>query len=158
MGGEFGQWNEWNSAVSLDWHLTEQHFHKGVQNWMKDLNHLYKDEPAMHEQDCVGAGFEWNDCSDYEQSIISFFRFAKDREDMVLVVCNFTPVVRHNYMVGVPKGGFWKEVLNSDSVTYGGSGVGNYGGLDAWEHTVHGKPYALPLTLPPLAVLVLKPA
>lgn len=156
MGGEFGQWNEWNSAVSLDWHLTEQPFHEGVKTWVRDLNHLYKCEPAMHEQDCVSAGFEWNDCSDYEQSIISFFRFARDREDMVLIVCNFTPVVRYNYMVGVPRGGYWKEVLNSDSAAYGGSGVGNFGGLDAVEYAVHGKPYALSLTLPPLAVLVLK--
>jgi 1,4-alpha-glucan branching enzyme len=157
MGGEFGQWNEWNSAVSLDWHLLDNHFNKGVQNWFRDLNHAYKNEPALHEQDCLGNGFEWIDCSDVEQSIICFLRHAKDPKDMVMVVCNFTPVVRHDYQIGVPIGGFWKEILNSDSTSYGGSGVGNFGGKDAYDGNVHGKPHGLSLTLPPLGMLVFKP-
>jgi len=157
MGGEFGQWNEWNSAVSLDWHLLNNPLNKGVQNWMRDLNHLYSAEPAMHEQDCIGHGFEWIDCSDVEQSIICFLRIAKDPEDVLMVVCNFTPVVRHHYQIGVPFGGHWKEILNSDSTAYGGSGVGNYGGTDAYDGNVHGKPHGLSLTLPPLGMLVFKP-
>ncbi|MBX9670946.1 MAG: 1,4-alpha-glucan branching protein GlgB [Candidatus Obscuribacterales bacterium] len=157
MGGEFGQWNEWNHAASLDWHLTDNPMNRGVQNWLRDLNHYYKNEPALYEQDCLGAGFEWVDCSDYESSIINFLRFAKDRKDMVLVVCNFTPVVRHNYLVGVPVGGAWNEVLNSDASSYGGSGVGNYGVVHSFHGSMHGKHNILSLTLPPLAVLVLKP-
>jgi len=158
MGGEFGQWNEWNSAVSLDWHLLDHYLNRGVQQWMADLNHVYQDENAMHEQDCVSAGFEWIDCSDYEQSIICFLRYAKDKDDMLMVVCNFTPVVRHHYQIGVPRGGYWKEILNSDSTTYGGSGVGNYGGVEAYQGHVHGKQHGLSLTLPPLGMLVFKPS
>ena len=158
MGGEFGQWNEWNHDSSLDWHLAEYAPHKGVQKWLSDVNHLYKKEPALHEQDCIWQGFEWIDCSDVEQSVLSYIRYAKDREDMLVVVCNFTPVVRHNYMIGVPVGGYWKELLNSDSPDYWGSGVGNYGGVESNPVSMHGKKHMLTLTLPPLGVLMLKPA
>jgi 1,4-alpha-glucan branching enzyme len=157
MGGEFGQWNEWNHDASLDWHLAEYPLHKGVQKWLSDMNHLYKKEPALYEQDCSNQGFEWIDCSDVEQSVLSYIRFGKKREDMVVVVCNFTPVVRHNYMIGVPVGGFWKELLNSDSPDYGGSGVGNYGGVESNPVQMHGRKHMLTLTLPPLGVLIFKP-
>ena len=115
MGGEFGQWNEWNHDASLDWHLLEQPFHRGVQRRVRDLNTSYRGEPAMHEGDCDRHGFEWVDCRDSEASVISLLRKAKDPNDWVLVVCNFTPVPRHNYRIGVPHGGRWEEVLNSDA-------------------------------------------
>ncbi len=157
MGGEFGQSNEWIHDSSLDWHLLQYEFHKGVKTWLTDLNHLYRTEPAMHELDCASAGFEWIDCGDVEQSVLSFLRFGKDRREVVMIICNFTPVVRHNYMVGVPIGGFWKELLNSDSPIYGGSGAGNYGGVESNPVPIHGRRHMLTLTLPPLAMLAFKP-
>jgi 1,4-alpha-glucan branching enzyme len=156
MGGDFGQWNEWNHDQSLDWHLLDWPLHRGVQKLVSDLNHLYQKEPALHELDCSPAGFEWVDCQDIEQTVLTFLRVDKKREEHILVVCNFTPVVRHNYMVGVPQGGFWEELLNSDSAVYGGSGVGNYGGVESNPVPAHGRKYMLTLTLPPLAILIMK--
>lgn len=157
MGGEFGQWNEWNHAASLDWHLLDNPLNKGVQNFVRDLNHLYKEDAALHELDFQSSGFEWIDCSDYEKSVVSFLRYSKEHKECLMIVCNFTPVVRHDYRVGVPVGGYWKEILNSDSTSYGGSGVGNLGGVEAWHTNEHGKDYTLSVTLPPLAMLVFKP-
>ncbi|GAB6183792.1 1,4-alpha-glucan branching protein GlgB [Thermodesulfovibrio hydrogeniphilus] len=156
MGGEIGQWDEWNHEKSLDWHLLDFSMHRGVQNWLKDLNSLYKNESALHELDFNPQGFEWIDFGDAEQSIISFIRKGKSPKDVFLIVCNFTPVPRYNYRIGVPYGGFWKEVLNSDAVEYGGSGHGNFGGVYAEQTPMHHRPYSLSLTLPPLGVLFFK--
>jgi len=156
MGGEFGQWDEWYHESSLDWHLLEYPLHQGIRNWVRDLNHLYKYEPALHELDFGLEGFEWIDCHDWEGSIISFLRKGKKTGDLFLVVCNFTPVPRQNYRIGIPQGGFWREVLNSDARTYGGSGYGNLGGLEASPVPSHGKFHSLSLTLPPLGIVFFK--
>jgi 1,4-alpha-glucan branching enzyme len=156
MGSEIGQRNEWYFDGSLDWHLLSSHMHSGVQAALRELNRLYKDEPALHELDCEPGGFEWIDCNDVEQSIMSYMRFSKSGEG-VAVVCNFTPVPRHNYMIGVPQGGFWKEIFNSDAEEYGGSGQGNFGGVEASPVQGHGRSHTLCLTLPPLGVVILKP-
>ncbi len=156
MGGEFGQWNEWYHEQSLDWHLIGYPPHEGVQRWVKDLNNLYKNEPAMYELDFDIGGFEWIDFHDWEQSIISFIRKGKNTSDIILVVCNFTPVPRYNYRVGVPRGGFWREVLNSDSEEYGGSNLGNAGGVEVSPVPAYGKYHSLSLILPPLGVLFFK--
>jgi 1,4-alpha-glucan branching enzyme len=156
MGGEFGQWDEWYHEKSLDWHLLDYLPHQGVQRWVKDLNHFYKTEPALYKLDFSIDGFEWIDFRDWEQSIISFIRKDKNTDDIILVVCNFTPVPRYNYRVGVPRGGFWREALNSDAKIYGGSDYGNLGGVEATPVPSHGKYYSLSLTLPPLGVLFFK--
>jgi 1,4-alpha-glucan branching enzyme len=153
MGGEFGQWNEWYHEVSLDWHLLQYSSHHGAQRWVKDLNHFYRTEPALYEFDFGQEGFEWIDFHDSEKSIISFLRKGRNADDMILVVCNFTPVPRHNYRVGVPRCGFWREVLNSDAQIYGGGGYGNFGGVEATPVPSHGQYNSLSLTLPPLGVL-----
>ena len=157
MGGEFGQWNEWNHDTSLDWHLLQAPAHSGLQRWVRDLNTLYRGQRSLHEVDFDAAGFEWVDCTDWRSSVVSFLRKAKDPRDMLLFVCNFTPVPRHNYRVGVPLECNWKEMLNSDAPLYGGSGQGNMGGLMAAPLPIQGRPYSLNLTLPPLAALVLRP-
>ncbi len=156
MGGEFGQWREWVSEESLEWHVLQYPRHKGLQRWVKDLNNFYRDEPAMYELDNEQRGFEWIDFRDWESSIISFIRKGKSTNDIVLVVCNFTPVSRNNYRVGVPRGGFWKEVLNSDAREYGGSGQGNLGGVDASPMHYHGRSHSISLNIPPLGVLYFK--
>ncbi|HLE24604.1 MAG TPA: alpha amylase C-terminal domain-containing protein, partial [Thermodesulfobacteriota bacterium] len=156
MGGEFGQWREWVHDESLEWHSLQYPFQRGVQLWVKDLNHLYRTEHALYELDFSFEGFEWIDFRDSENSIISFIRKGKYTNDIILVVCNLTPAPRFNYQLGVPRGGFWKEILNSDSVFYGGSGLGNSGGLEANYVSSHGRPFSLFLTLPPLSVLFFK--
>lgn len=156
MGGEFGQWNEWYHETSLDWHLLENPLHRGVQKWVKDLNYLYRTEPALYELDFEPDGFEWIDFSDSLQSVISFLRKGRNPNDLILVVCNFTPVPRFNYKIGVPKQGYWKEILNSDSALYGGSNCGNMGGVETVSESSHGRPYSVSLTLPPLGVLFFK--
>jgi 1,4-alpha-glucan branching enzyme len=154
MGDEFGQWSEWNHDASLDWHLLERPFHAGLQRWVRDLNTFYRGQPALHEMDFSAAGFEWVDCNDFQRSVISFLRRGQDPADELLFVCNFTPVVRQNYRVGVPRDGRWKELLNSDSRLYAGSGQGNLGGLSAAPLPIHGRPYSLNMLLPPLGVVV----
>ena len=156
MGGELGQWQEWHHDRSLDWHLAQYQRHNQVQRWVEDLNRLYRSEPALYELDFEPAGFEWVDASDSEQSVISFIRKGKSTGDIILVVGNFTPVTRFNYQVGVPYGGFWKEMINSDASEYGGSGQGNLGGVEATTTPSHGHPYFLNFTLPPLAVMFFK--
>ena len=156
MGGEFGQWEEWHHDHSLDWHLLEFPPHQGVQRWVRELNTLYRNHPALHEIDFTPDGFEWIDFKDADNSIFSYLRKGSSPNDQVLVVCNFTPVPRLNYRVGVPTGGFWKEILNSDAREYGGSGWGNFGGLEAAPVPAHGKSSSLCLALPPLAILILK--
>ncbi len=153
MGGEIGQWNEWYHEESIHWHLLKWPSHRGVQSWMKDLNRFYRSEPALYERDFENEGFEWVDFSDWGSSVISFIRKGASTGQKVLVVCNFTPVPRLKYRVGVPSGGFWKEVLNSDSQYYGGSGMGNSGGLPAEPKPAHGRPFSLSVTVPPLGVV-----
>lgn len=156
MGGEFGQIREWTHEESLDWDLLENPLHQGIQKWVKDLNHLYRREIALYELDFERGGFEWIDFSDWAKSIISYMRRGKASEDLILVVCNFTPEVRETYSVGVPTGGFWREILNSDAKEYGGSGQGNLGGVKAKPVFIHNRKFSLPLTLPPLSVLIFK--
>jgi 1,4-alpha-glucan branching enzyme len=156
MGGEFGQWREWNHEESLDWHLLRYQEHHGVWQWIRDLNLLYRNESALHGFDFEPAGFEWVDISDQEQSIISFLRRGRKTEDLFLAICNFTPVPRFNYRVGVPEGGRWIEVLNSDAAEYGGDGYGNVGGAEAEPVACHRRDHSLSLTLPPLGLLVFK--
>ncbi len=156
MGGEFGQWREWHHDESLDWHLLDYERHMSMQRWVSDLVRLYRSEPALHELDTEPAGFEWVDCNDVEGSTLGLVRRDRSTDNMVLVVCNFTPVPRYNYRVGVPRGGFWREVLNSDAREYGGSGQGNMGGVEASPVPAHGRMYSLTLTLPPLAAVFFK--
>jgi 1,4-alpha-glucan branching enzyme len=156
MGGEFGQWGEWNHDTALDWDLLRFPAHDGIRAWVRDLNRLYRECPALHELDFDPDGFVWENCHDSDQSVLSFFR--RDSQGRpVRVVCNFTPVPRENYAVGVGVDGMWAEVLNSDSELYGGSGMGNMGRVRAESIPVHGLPYSLDLTLPPLGVLYLRP-
>jgi 1,4-alpha-glucan branching enzyme len=156
MGGEFGQWREWNHDTSLDWHLLQYPTHFGLQRWVEDVNHLYRTEPALHEADCHAAGFSWIDCTDAMSSILSFVRIGKAPESMMMIVANFTPVPRYNYRVGAPRNGFWKEVLNSDAAEYGGSNHGNLGGGETTPLPYHGHRQSLNLILPPLGVVFLK--
>jgi 1,4-alpha-glucan branching enzyme len=156
MGCEIGQSGEWNHDASLDWHLLEYAPHQGVQRWARDLNRLYRAEPALHQRDCHPAGFEWVDCNDSQQSIVMFLRRGTSPGEAMLVACNFTPVPRHGYSAGVPWGGRWEEVLSSDAKEYGGSGQGNYGGVVAEPRPGHGRPYTLRITLPPLGMVVFK--
>ncbi|MBU1042868.1 MAG: 1,4-alpha-glucan branching protein GlgB [Candidatus Omnitrophica bacterium] len=156
MGCEFGQWNEWNHDTHLDWNLLDIPEHKELLSWVRDINHLYKNEKALHELDSNLAGFEWIDCNDFERSVVIYLRKAKTSGDIILVACNFTPEPRTNYRVGVPSGGFWKEVLNSDAKQYGGSGYGNLTGCESAPVAAHGRYHSLSLTLPPLGIVVFK--
>lgn len=156
MGGEFAQVSEWSHDRSLDWNVLEYPLHRGMLTWIEHLNHMYKNEAALHWFDNDPQGFEWVDCNDAPTSVISLLRKGRAPEDTMLVACNFTPVPRLGYMVGVPHGGYWREILNSDGSAYGGSGSGNMGGTEALQEKVHGRPYALRLTLPPLGALFLK--
>jgi 1,4-alpha-glucan branching enzyme len=156
MGGEFGQWKEWNHDESLEWNLLGYDPHLGLQRWVRDLNAMYTREPALHSTDGDPAGFEWVDCTDSESSIVSWIRKTPDGGEVVLAVCNFTPVPRTGYRVGVPLGGMWRELLNSDALLYGGGGLGNAGGFEAERVPYHGRPYSLNLTLPPLGICVFK--
>ena len=155
MGGEFGQYKEWNHDVSLDWNLLEGERNGGLRQWIGDLNHLYREEAALHQLDFDGTGFSWIDCSDNAASVISFVRRARDGS-AVVVVCNFTPIPRTNYGVGIPEGGNWREILNSDAQVYGGGGIGNFGVVEAGPVPAHGHRFSLTLTLPPLGILLLK--
>jgi 1,4-alpha-glucan branching enzyme len=156
MGGEIAQWREWVHDSSLDWDLLDHPAHAGLQNWVRALNQFYTSEAAMYECDCDPAGFEWIDCSDAESSVVSLIRKGKTTSTIVLVVCNFTPVPRYSYRLGAPRGGFWQEVLNSDARDYGGSHMGNLGGVETVPIPLHGRPYSLTLTLPPLAAVFLR--
>ena len=156
MGGEFGQWVEWNHDGSLDWHLLDHEPHRGLQRWVRDLNTLYRAEPALHELDCDAAGFSWIDCNDNVQSTLSWLRHSKDPGQTVVVACNFTPVPRYNHRLGVPHGGTWTELLNSDAPLYGGSGQGNFGGVETAPVSWHGRPQSIAVTLPPLGVVVFR--
>jgi 1,4-alpha-glucan branching enzyme len=156
MGLEFAQGREWSHDNSLDWNLLGIPWHRGVQDWMRQLNQAYAETPALHQLDTEPAGFEWVDANDNKTSVISLLRKGKQEREMVLVVCNFTPVPRESYRVGVPIEGYWRELLNSDAEQYGGTGWGNLGGKQTEAVPAHGRPFSLNLTLPPLAAVFLK--
>jgi len=156
MGDEFGQWSEWNHDASLEWHLLQSPPHSGLRHWLSDLNAVYRNSPSL-QLDSDAVGFEWVDCNDAQRSVISFLRRGRNSNEQLLFVCNFTPVVRQNYRVGVPGNGLWKEILNSDAALYGGSGRGNFGGLSAMPFPIHGRPFSLNMTLPPLGIVVFRP-
>ncbi len=157
MGDEFGQVREWGHDLSLEWHVLQYQVHRGMQLWMEQLNRVYREEAALHELDNDPKGFEWVDCNDNSTSVISLLRKGKNPRETVLVVCNFTPIPRMKYRVGVPTGGYWRELLNSDGAEYAGTGMGNAGGCMAEVEPEHGRPYSLNLTLPPLGAIFLKP-
>jgi len=156
MGGEFGQWREWNHDSALDWKLLEDASHQGLQRWVRDLNTFYRGEPALHELDCEPAGFRWVECNDAAHSVLAYERVGHSSNDVLLAVFNFTPIPRQNYRVGVEHAGPWREALNSDAPLYGGSGQGNMGDVETSPVASHGRAQSLVLTLPPLAMLVLK--
>lgn len=156
MGDEIGQWREWAPQRSLDWHLLDFPGHQGIQAWIRDLNHLYRRAPALFQQDFSEDGFAWVEANDAERSVIAFLRRGQGPDDLMLVVANFTPVVRQNYRLGVPRSGWWQEVLNGDARGYGGSSQGNLGGIEADPVGAHGQFQSLSLTLPPLAVIFLQ--
>jgi 1,4-alpha-glucan branching enzyme len=158
MGSDFGQWSEWNPDASLDWHLLNEPSHRGLLRWVRDLNTTLRGEPALYGFDSDPAGFEWIDFSDGGRSIVSFIRKGRAAGDLILFVCNFTPATHHNYRVGAPSGGYWKELLNGDAQLYGGSGQGNMGGAEASPLPMHGRAWSLSITVPPLAVVAFKPA
>ncbi len=157
MGGEFGQWNEWNYNESLQWHLLDWQSHQGVQRYLADLNAVYRREPALHQVDFEYTGFEWIDCHNWQDSVLSFIRKAKDANDYVICCCNFTPVPRMGYKIGAPEACWYEEISNSDSTFYGGSDLGNSGGTQATPEPCQGRPNTLTVTLPPLAMVMFKP-
>ncbi len=157
MGGEIGQWSEWHHDEGLDWNLLEYAPHAGLQRWVADLNRLYRERPELHLHDFDSQGFEWVDANDADNSVISYLRRGRDETEVALIVINFTPVPRPNYRVGVPRGGFWEEILNSDAEHYGGSGQGNLGGVEASPLPMHGRTHSLSLNVPPLGMVALAP-
>jgi 1,4-alpha-glucan branching enzyme len=161
MGAELAQWREWSHDRELDWGLLDHPMHAGIQRWLRDLNHFYRNHPAANQLDFDSAGFQWLDADDAWNSVLSYVRCGREQgpdemPEELLIVCNFTPLPRENYRVGVPHVGFWREILNSDSEIYGGSGMGNLGGMQSAPVPFHGRPHSLNLTLPPLSMLVLK--
>ncbi|UCD22607.1 MAG: 1,4-alpha-glucan branching protein GlgB [Chloroflexota bacterium] len=156
MGGELGQWREWAHDESLEWHLLDYPPHSGLKRWIEDLNRFYRGQPALYELDFEQTGFEWIDCNDVGHSVLSLVRKGHSPEDLLVVVCNFTPTTHSKYQVGVRQSGFWKELLNSDAREYGGSGQGNLGGKEAAPIPLHGRQYSLTITLPPLAAVFFK--
>ena len=153
MGGEFGQRREWTHEGELEWWVTGLSEHAGVQRWVADLNRVYREEPALHQLDFTHDGFEWIEANDPENSVLAFLRKPRGDGPLIAAVCNLTPIPRPNYAVGVPRGGRWSEILNSDAALYGGAGWGNLGGQDASPVGSHGRPFSLTITLPPLATV-----
>ena len=156
MGCEFGQWREWNHDTSLDWHLLQDRMHDGLRTWVRDLNHTYQRERSLHEVDFEGSGFSWIDCNDNENSVVSLLRRARDPRDFTVQLANFTPMPREGYRIGVPEGGWYREILNSDAAIYGGSNMGNGGGVYAEPVAAHGFDFSIALTVPPLGFVMLK--
>ncbi len=154
MGGEFGQVKEWCHEESLEWHVLDYPLHGGLQRWVRDLNRHYRSNDALWARDFESAGFEWIDCNNFEESVVSYLRKGESEDSCTVVACNFTPVPRLNYVVGVPSGGVWREALNSDALEYGGSGKGNMGGVAACEAPSHGRPYSISITIPPLSTVI----
>jgi 1,4-alpha-glucan branching enzyme len=157
MGCEFGQWHEWRHDQELDWALLGQHYHDGLRRLVRDLNEIYRSHGALHELDMESQGFAWIQCDDWQNSVYAYLRYAKNRDDFVAVALNFTPVPRDNYRIGVPRSGFYTELLNSDSAIYGGGNIGNMGGVYTEPIPAHGHPQSVQLRVPPLGAIVLKP-
>jgi 1,4-alpha-glucan branching enzyme len=157
MGGDFGQWNEWDFDASLQWDLMQWESHQGLHRCVADLNRLYRREKSMHELDFDGRGFEWIDCHNHEDSTLSYIRRAKDPDDFVVVCCNFTPIPRVGHRLGVPEPCWYEEIFNSDSMFYAGGNLGNGSGIQAEDMSSHGRPASIQVNLPPLATIVLKP-
>ena len=155
MGDEFGQKREWSHEEGLEWWVLQFPLHSGVQTWVRDLNHLYRSEPALYEREFDPGTFQWVDANDADSSVLSFLR--RGHHEIIAVIGNFTPVVRHHHRIGVPEGGYWRELLNSDAASYGGGNQGNAGGVLAETVSANGQPFSLDLTLPPLGILFLKP-
>jgi len=154
MGGEIGQWDEWKHDGSIDWHLLQYPEHEGIQRWIGDLNNAYKENPALYEVDFQPHGFQWIDCNDVQNSVLAYRRRDDENKQDIVVICNFTPMPRDNYRIGVPSGGYWREALNSDAADYGGSGHGNFGGREARPIPSHGFEDSISITLPPLGIVV----
>jgi 1,4-alpha-glucan branching enzyme len=157
QGQEFAQEAEWSESRSLDWHLLENPEHAGIQSLVRDLNKAYRDEPALWEMDFDGRGFWWTEANAADDNVIAFARRTKDSERVVVFVGNFSPTPRHDYRIGLPRGGRWREAVNTDSDYYGGSGIGNMGGFEAEAIGWHGQYYSAEVSLPPLAALWLVP-
>lgn len=157
MGSEIAPWKEWSHEAGLEWHILDYERHAGIQKWVRDLNHAYRQLPALHQLDFSEDGFSWIDCSDWENCVLSYIRRGTEEGDIAIIILNMTPVPRDNYKVGVPFSGEWKEVLNSDSHHYGGSDNGNFGLVKSYPVAMHGCEHALSLTLPPLAMICLVP-
>jgi 1,4-alpha-glucan branching enzyme len=157
MGGEFGQWHEWNHDEELDWALFGSPLHDGLRRYVRDLNDVYRSHGALHELDMQAEGFSWIQCDDWQNSVYAYVRYAKNRNDFVVVAMNFTPVPRDNYRIGVPKAGYYNEILNSDADIYGGGNVGNMGGKYSEPIKTHGHPQSISLRIPPLGMVILKP-
>ena len=157
MGGEFGQWTEWNHDAELDWELFGQEYHDGLRRFVGDLNRIYRDYPALYEVDFASEGFRWIQADDSQNSVFAYLRMATNSDDFLTVVCNFTPVAREDYRIGVPRSGAYVEILNSDAAIYGGEDVGNGGEITSEPTPSHGFDHSLSLTLPPLGIVLLKP-
>jgi 1,4-alpha-glucan branching enzyme len=157
MGGEFAQEREWNHDIGLDWQLLGEPLHEGVRRVVRDLNHLYRNAPALHRLDCEPEGFHWIDVANAAESIVSYLRRGRDPHEVAVIICNFTPVPRENYRIGVPRPGRYRERINTDAVEYGGSGIGNAGEVHADPYPMHGHPHSICLNLPPLGALVFTP-
>jgi 1,4-alpha-glucan branching enzyme len=157
MGGELAQEGEWNHDGSLEWHVLQWHEHAGAQSLVRDLNRIYRSEPALYEVDFEPHGFRWLDANDVERNVYSFVRYSADGERALVCLSNLSPVPREAYRAGLPHGGRWREAINTDSAHYGGSNVGNYGGVEAEASPWQGQPYSAEVTLPPLGVLWLAP-
>jgi len=159
MGGEIGQRNEWNANGSIDWHLLDQGpYHRGLQRFVEDLNRVYRSTPAMYESDFDYEGFFWIDCTDQDNSVLSFMRQNRSLTSRVMVALNLTPVPRMNYRLGLPQGGYWREILNSDAEMYGGGNLGNYGGVNGDPWPLHNQPFSAAFTLPPLSITAFSPS
>ena len=157
MGGELAQWTEWNHDAELDWKLTGHEKHDGIRRLIGDLNYLYRTEKSLYETDFNSEGFSWIQCDDSKNSVFAFQRNSNDKEEHVIVIANFTPVPREGYRIGVPKAGFYHEIINSDAKIYGGSNMGNAGGVYSEKISSHGKDDSITLNLPPLGLLIMKP-
>ena len=156
MGCEFGQKREWSHDFSLEWHVLQFYQHSAMQKWVKDINAIYKKELALFEDDNSWNGFEWIDCNDAENSVLSFIRKSPTTGEIIVCVYNFTPIPKYKYRLGVPKSGYWKEILNSDSNIYYGSNIGNLGGVNTYDYSTHTRPYTIEISLPPLAAVFFK--
>jgi 1,4-alpha-glucan branching enzyme len=153
MGQEFGQWSEWNFDGQLDWPLLRSPPHAALKTWVRDLNRVYRSVGALHARDCEGEGFRWIVADDADQSVYAWLRFGEPTDAPVAIISNFTPVPRLNYRIGLPKPGRWREILNSDALPYGGSGLGNFGSVNAQDVPSHGFPYSTEIAIPPLATI-----